>query len=360
MLKALKRSVLFAAREVGVFRLAAQSAWRRRRLLILCYHGISLRDEHHWRPGLYVTEETLANRLAHLRSGGYAVLPLGEGLHRLYSGTLPERSVAITFDDGMYDFYARAHPLIAPYGYPVTLYLPTCYCEEDVPVFDFICPYVLWRARGNVLGSAGSDIGVTLDLRTERSRATTMKTITEFTRRHRLSLHDRNELIASLARKLGVDYDSLLRDRVLQQMRPQEVAEMSSAGVSIQLHTHDHYSPVDRKSFEQQIVENRRSICAMCGTESTHFCYPKGAYRPEFLPWLADLKIVSATTCDRGFAAPDSHPLVLPRFLDSSDVSEIVFESWLAGVASLLPALPRAAERNEGWSLGSGRVSNSS
>ncbi|HPQ17113.1 MAG TPA: hypothetical protein PLP04_17920, partial [Bryobacteraceae bacterium] len=105
MLKTLKRTVLRTARNTGVFRTAADSRWRQRRLLILCYHGVSIEDEHEWNPELYMPPAVLERRFALLRNNGFRVLPLDEALSRLYSGSLPPRSVALTFDDGFYDFY---------------------------------------------------------------------------------------------------------------------------------------------------------------------------------------------------------------------------------------------------------------
>ena len=56
--------------------------------------------------------EVLRQRLEILKQGRYNVMRLGEALQRLQSGDLPPRSLAITFDDGGYDFYAAGFPAI--------------------------------------------------------------------------------------------------------------------------------------------------------------------------------------------------------------------------------------------------------
>src|SRR5437868_11368732 len=171
MLRSLKRATLRALKTAGVFRAVADSRWRRDRLLILCYHGISLDDEHQWRPGLYMQPELLQQRFEMLKRGGYSVLPFAEALQRLNAGSLPSRSVAITFDDGTYDFYRQAFPLLKQYGFPATVYQTTYYMDYQRPVFSLICSYMLWKRRGTVLPD-GSVLGLAepLDLRTEAGR----------------------------------------------------------------------------------------------------------------------------------------------------------------------------------------------
>src|SRR5215210_3401802 len=103
LLKNIKRASLRACKNLGLFGAMSASRWRRERLLILGYHGISLEDEHAWDPSLYMESADFEARLEVLKRGGYAVLPLAEAIHRLYANDLPERSVVLTFDDGYYD-----------------------------------------------------------------------------------------------------------------------------------------------------------------------------------------------------------------------------------------------------------------
>src|SRR5579863_2423205 len=100
MRKILRRAALTTLRRAGVFDLVENSAWRRQRLLILCYHGISQEDEHEWWPGLFVSPQHFERRMNILRKKQCTVLPLGDALERLYRKDLPARSVALTFDDG--------------------------------------------------------------------------------------------------------------------------------------------------------------------------------------------------------------------------------------------------------------------
>src|SRR5277367_2426940 len=138
MRRSIRRAVLTTLKRAGVFRLVVNAEWRRERLLILCYHGVSLEDEHEWWPALFVSPQHLERRLEILKKGNYAVLPLAEALERLYRKDLPPRSVAITFDDGTYDFYRQAYPRLKQYAFPATVYLSTYYSNYERPVFKLI------------------------------------------------------------------------------------------------------------------------------------------------------------------------------------------------------------------------------
>ena len=338
MLKRLKRTSLAIFEKAGLFALVRDSPWRARRLLILCYHGVSRSDEHLWRPALFMEPNLFADRMRLLAESGYNVLPLDEGISRLYSGSLPERSVVLTFDDGEVGFHAHAHPILREHGFPATVYLTTYYCDRQLPVFNLICSYLLWKSRGNEYSTADV-IGepLMLDTRTERSRSTAVVFLCDFAERAGLSGVEKNELASRLAAAVDIDYGKVLEDRLLHLMNPDEVAELRDAGVDFQLHTHRHRSPEDESLYKREIQENRSAIRSMTGLSASHFCYPSGVVRPEFSEWLAEEGVVSATTCEIGLANSTLGRLTLPRMVDVSALSEIEFRGWLTGVSQWLP-----------------------
>ena len=59
-----------------------------------------------------VAADTFRRRMQTLKNFGCNVLPLAEALTRLRNGTLPDRAVTITFDDGLHDYYSVAYPIL--------------------------------------------------------------------------------------------------------------------------------------------------------------------------------------------------------------------------------------------------------
>jgi peptidoglycan/xylan/chitin deacetylase (PgdA/CDA1 family) len=322
-------------RRAGGLEAVGRSRWRSGRLLILCYHGFAQRDEDLWNPSLYVTAEHLESRLAFLAAEGYVVLALREGLARLASGTLPPRAVAVTVDDGTYDFYAVAYPLLKRLSIPVTVYVTTHYVLDRRPVFDGACQYLLWKAwtaGGAAVRDPVVENGTLLRTADECARAAAHAC--EAARREGWSADDKHEWLERLARRLGLNWEEFLSQRLIALMNPEEIASLDPALVDVQLHTHRHRAPEQRDLFLREIADNRQAL-SRCGIDPrrlTHLSYPGGVHRPEFLAWLAEAGISSAVTCIPGLASPRHHPLLLPRFIDAGTTSAVEFEGWTSGL----------------------------
>jgi peptidoglycan/xylan/chitin deacetylase (PgdA/CDA1 family) len=333
----LKRLAVEFARRSGCCRLLLDSGWRRQRLLILCYHGTSIDDEHEWDPQLYLSQDHLRRRLELIRQARCHVLPLAEAVQRLYAGDLPPRAVAVTYDDGAYDFYARAYPLLKAFDIPATVYLTTYYVTHPGPVFDTMSSYLLWKARthGPLTWPEIGVEAVALDAASGREEA--RRRIFAYVESNGLDGAEKAQLLGRLAAQLNIDYSQILDRRLLQLMTIDEASEMARAGIDMQLHTHRHGVSLDKKVFAREIRDNREIVEPLRGNPAVHFCYPSGAYRAEFVDWLREWRFESATTCDPGLVTRKTEPLQMPRLVDTSGKSEAEFVAWLSGAAALLP-----------------------
>lgn len=74
-----------------------------------------------------------------------------------HEGALPERLIAITFDDGCHSFYEHAFPVLRGLGYPATLFVVTAPASLALP-FMKDRPRLTWDQLGR-LHEAGMEIG---------------------------------------------------------------------------------------------------------------------------------------------------------------------------------------------------------
>jgi peptidoglycan/xylan/chitin deacetylase (PgdA/CDA1 family) len=332
----LRRAAIVAGKRMGVDSIIAGSHWRRQRLAILCYHGISLEDEHLWDPGLYMHPVTLERRMAHLRGGQYSVLSLGEGLARLQEGTLPPRAVAVTFDDGTHDFYVRARPILERYQIPATVYVTTYYVHFQRPVFPVTCSYLLWKGRDGSLSLPEVFGRVRLGLANPTARQRAWREIVRYANDAQLGAQGKDELLRRLAAALGLDYGMFVGKRLLTLMSADEVGAVAAAGFDVQLHTHRHRMPRDKALFLREIEDNRANLEAITGRRPSHFCYPSGEYFSEAVGWLREAGVESATTCDPGLASPKRSALMLPRVVDTEAKDLLDVAGWLSGTSAFL------------------------
>lgn len=338
MLKRTKTSILRLAEVMGATQWLSASTWRRHRLLILCYHGVSKYDEHEW-SDLYISLETFRRRLDLLVRSRCNVLSLSEAIIRLRNETLPERAVVLTFDDGFHDFSSVAFPTLQAFGFPVTLYLTTYYVEFNRPVFDPMCGYLLWKGRQRQLvwpELFASPVSVSDPESRERVSAVMQK----FAKVRKLSGCEKDLLLGELAARLGIDYEELCLKRVMHLITPAEAKQLAAQGVDIQYHTHRHREYRTRERMFSELQDNHRRIVAFTSNEPRHFCYTGGFYLPQHPGFLKQYGMLSATTCKPGLCSGRSDQMTLPRLIDSPTLSDLEFRAWLAGTASFLPRRP--------------------
>ena len=134
-----------SAEAVCTSQFVVDGAWRQKRLLVLCYHGVSKADEDD-SSDLYVSPEHLERRPRLLKRLNAPIVPFAHAVEQLFSGVLPPRAVALTLDDRAYDFGARAQPVISAHSVRSTLYITTWYRGEPFPLLNTTASHLLWNA----------------------------------------------------------------------------------------------------------------------------------------------------------------------------------------------------------------------
>lgn len=340
-------AALYSARGLGLF--AASRRLTANRLRILCYHGISLRDEHHWRAPLYMTRDKFARRLDYLKAAGYPVMDLGTAVGQFADGTLPAGATVITFDDGFKDFQRQALPELMERSLASTLYVTTYHAIKRTPVFRLIVDYMFWKSTASeidltavtalpasFLNSIGRRHMILGD-----SRANLAWGLVRFAET-RLTEEQRTLMARQLGHALGTDYDDIREAGLFGIVDEDEISQLADDGVDVQLHTHRHVLPCDAGGLAREIADNRRVLEPLAGPQ-THFCYPSGIWAPGQLSLLRAAGVVSATTCDIGMNSNGHDLLTLRRFLDGQQVTQIRFEAEMSGFCDLLRDLKRLA-----------------
>ncbi|MBC7844026.1 MAG: polysaccharide deacetylase family protein [Gemmatimonadaceae bacterium] len=340
-LRLAKRGILHLASFTGVDSRVRDSEWRRRRLAVIAYHGVSRRDEHLWNDELYVTPEHLRRRLTFLRAEGYVVLPLREGLERLTAGTLPPRAVALTFDDGFRDFADMALPLLSEFNAHATAFVTTHHAVDGQPVFLLALDYLLWHARAvparnALLGGAR----VTLETGDRAARFRTRERVEQQLRGRRATPADRMQLLVEVARALDLDAIQLLGADMMRIMTIETLRALPTSLVDLQLHTHRHRMPAAAEELQRELDDNRRVLGTAIPSERCvdTLCYPSGEHDPASFDLLRAWGVRHALTCLPGLASPLENPLIIRRWTDTMGVSDLMFSAMMSGVATALPS----------------------
>lgn len=334
----MKRAMYRVCKGIGLFHLSRYLT--RSGLRILCYHGFEILDESRFLPRTFISKETFSRRLAFLRANRFQVLRLGTALGLLERGELPPCATAITIDDGFSSTYSLAYPILKEYSFPATVYITTYYSARERPVFRLAVQYMFWKGCRGILdmeGLSGPNSRKVLMARNEDRRAGMWDVI--HYGEESCNEEQRAVLLKILGARLGVDNESILSHKIFHLVTLDEASMMHRGGIDIQLHTHRHAFPREEARAKREIKENREALSSAISGPLEHFCYPSGIWSKEQWPWLTELGIKSAVTCEPGLNYANSPALALGRFIDGEDISQIEFEAELFGFAEVLRKL---------------------
>jgi peptidoglycan/xylan/chitin deacetylase (PgdA/CDA1 family) len=308
-------------------------------LTILFYHRVLSRPDPLMPDVLW--SESFEMQISTLASI-FNVLPLDTAVEQLFAGTLPDRSLAITFDDGYRDNLTVAVPVLKKYGLPATFFLTTGFLDGGLMYNDIVVESVRRMASGSVnLEFLGLGM-VSVD--GPDSRISLIHRITAA-----VKYLNPEERAKACARLSELSSEALPNDLM---MSADDVRELSETGMAIGGHTVDH--PILARSNAadalEQIVANRTMLGELTGKLPTIFAYPNGKpgrdYGAEHVRMVRDAGYDFAVSTASGAAIPTHDRYQLPRVSpwDFKKLPFIVHTLRLAHSPADIASFPRRGQ----------------
>ena len=281
----------------------------------------------------------------------FNVLPLDQAVRRLRTGTLPERALAITFDDGYADNHDQALPILLRHDLSATFFIATGYLDGGRMWNDTVIEAVRRSTRPSLpLHELGLSADEPMPLDSDANRRLAIDRAIRALM-YRASAQ-RAGLADELARLAGVaPLDAPM-------MRSAQVAALHQAGMQIGAHTVSHpiLAQLDEPAARTEIEEGKQSLERLIGAQVSLFAYPHGLpdadYSAATVALVREAGFDAAVSTAWGAADAANDPFQLPRFTPW-DRSRWRFGARLAGnlwasrrrAAQTVPILARAGGR---------------
>ncbi len=283
------------------------------RFVLLLYHGVT-RREHRGIENCsrkHVRESDFAEQMRFL-SERCTVLPLREILRRRREDRLPERSVAVTFDDGFENSGSVAFPILRRYGIPATFFLPSGHIGAARPFWTDRVEYLLNETRESVISLDSLKRRYPLTSAAEREEA-----LREIKHAMKSGPGLLETTLLEMEKRSGVspryDYPDY-RTLSWAQVRSMKESGLCDFGT----HTVDHtiLSHLPGAEQRRQIEESKRTLESRLADPVDLFAYPEGLeshYTGETVEILRTCGFQAACTAIFGFNTEATDPYHLRR-----------------------------------------------
>ena len=285
-------------------------AWplHRQALTILIYHRV-LPVPDPLRPGEAVAE-TFERQMAFL-ARHFAVLPLPEAVQQLQKGSLPRRTVCITFDDGYADNLTVALPILERYRLPATVFVATGYLDGGRMFNDAVIDAVA-RATSPLLDLRELGLG-RHPVATIVERRMAVAALLE-----QIKYRPPQQRAAEVEKLVQLSGGGSLPGDIM--LTSPQVAELARRGVEIGGHTVRHaiLTTLDDGQAREEMARGKQRLEAIIAKPVISFAYPNGRPQRDYAARHAimarELGFELAVTTASGGGNRNSDPFQLPRF----------------------------------------------
>jgi peptidoglycan/xylan/chitin deacetylase (PgdA/CDA1 family) len=278
----------------------------KQRLSILIYHRV-LPQFDPMRPNEPIIPEfDWQMRLLH---NNFSPLPLVEAVERLRTGTLPDRAVCVTFDDGYADNELHALPILKKYSIPATVFVSTGFLNGGRMWNDTVIEAFRYF-EGDRLDLRELNLGC-YNLETSTQRLSAIDSVL------RLIKHLDPDIRAALVEEIEKRVTALPNDLMLTNTQIQSLAR---EGVSIGAHTVNHpiLCSVSSEIARREMQDSKSYLEDLLQQEIEVFAYPNGKpgfdYQDEHREMVKEIGFKAAVSTHWGVSTDESDRFQLPRF----------------------------------------------
>lgn len=240
----------------------------------------------------------------------FDVIPLAVGIAGLKAGRLPNRALAITFDDGYANNATIAAPILSRLGLHATFFVATGFLDGGRMFNDTVIES-LRRFPGSELDLRAVGLGRHNTSTLVGRRQTVHALLSQIKYR---APSERIDLAERIAGNTGVEPPKDLM------MASAQVHALARAGFEIGGHTVNHpiLAQLDASSARREIVGGRDRLEAITGSRIRLFAYPNGRPNEDYTRATVDLVrqagFDGAVSTSGGVARHGSDPFQVPRF----------------------------------------------
>jgi len=240
----------------------------------------------------------------------FNVLPLSSAVDRLFDGSIPRRSLSITFDDGYADNEQVAAPLLHRLGLSATFFVSTGFLDGSCMWNDRVIEAIRAARCGSI------DIGIArlpaLPLHSLQARREAIGRILQA-----IKHLDQGERDATVARIVERCAAPPIADLM---MREHQVRHLHELGMEIGAHTVSHpiLARLAPDAAHAEIRSSKSHLEGIVASPVRLFAYPNGVpqqdYAAAHVQMVRDCGFVAAVSTARGSASRRSDRFQLPRF----------------------------------------------
>jgi peptidoglycan/xylan/chitin deacetylase (PgdA/CDA1 family) len=258
-------------------------------------------------PQISIAPDTFEQIIAHI-SERFTPISVPELVKRLSAKQpLPERAVAITFDDGFYDTWAVACPILAKYGVPATIYVTTGFIEGAVYPYEFELAEFIQTHDEIRFEENGHKCH--WDLRDNTDQEACYRKIKELTKP--MPFKERCDFLNDIIGEASLPHDDALF-MTWDQVKALDHEPLITIGAHT--HTHSVLTALSPDAASREIEKSKREMEKHLGHSVKHFSYPYGAFNAKIAQVTRDCGFESAVTTEpRGIDSRNFNPMAIPR-----------------------------------------------